>query len=74
MFGEVMTEKSYSVAAQLTKCPGCGEEFTSYNELISHIVASHNITCQVCGERLNSKRDLLAHNREKHGMGGDVLG
>jgi transcription elongation factor Elf1 len=74
MFGEVITEKSEALAAQLTKCPGCGEALSSYDELIDHVVVAHNITCQVCGEKLNSKGDLLAHNKEKHGMGGDAIG
>jgi transcription elongation factor Elf1 len=69
-----MEGKSGTLTPQLTKCPGCGEEFCSYNELIDHVVVAHNITCQVCGEKLNSKRDLLAHNREKHGIGGDAIG
>jgi hypothetical protein len=69
-----MTQRSGTVKPQLNKCPGCGEEFSSYNEFIDHVVVAHNITCQVCGEKLNSKRDLLAHNKAKHGMGGDVLG
>lgn len=64
-----MEGKSGTLTPQLTKCPGCGEIFSSYDELIDHVVTAHNVTCQVCGEKLNTKRDLLQHNRVKHGIG-----
>jgi hypothetical protein len=64
-----MEHKRGAVTLRLTKCLGCGEEFSSYDEFIDHVVVAHNVTCQVCGEGLNSKRDLLQHNRERHGIG-----
>jgi hypothetical protein len=63
-----MEAKSGTLTPQLTKCRGCGEEFTSYDDLIDHVVTAHNATCQVCGAHLNSKRELLEHNKEKHGI------
>lgn len=64
-----MTEKSGTVTPQLTKCPGCGEEFSTYDEFIDHVVVAHNATCQVCGEHLTSKREMLLHNKERHSLG-----
>ncbi|NLF87689.1 hypothetical protein GX563_02575 [Candidatus Bathyarchaeota archaeon] len=52
----------------MTKCPGCGKEFSSYSELIDHVVEAHEATCQVCGARLGSRHELLLHNKEKHGI------
>jgi uncharacterized C2H2 Zn-finger protein len=34
------------------KCPGCGAEFNSKDELIDHVVERHDTTCQMC--ELNS--------------------
>jgi len=53
---------------ELTKCPSCGAQFDTYDQLIDHVVKAHNITCQVCGAKLNSKEELLKHNKEKHGI------
>ncbi|HLN45151.1 MAG TPA: C2H2-type zinc finger protein [Candidatus Sulfotelmatobacter sp.] len=53
---------------QPTKCPGCGAQFQTYDQLIDHIVAKHNITCQVCGAKVNSKEELIRHNKGKHGF------
>ncbi len=53
---------------QLTKCPGCGAQFDSYDQMISHVVKAHDITCQVCGAKLDSKQELLVHNKENHGL------
>jgi hypothetical protein len=61
-----MEGKIGTLTPQLTKCPGCGEELSSYDEFINHIVKAHNASCQVCGAHLTSKRELLVHNREKH--------
>lgn len=63
-----MQGKSGTLTPQLAKCPGCGEEFTSYDEFIDHVVMAHNATCQICGAHLTSKRELLEHNKEKHGV------
>jgi|GEM_PF-2363465 len=63
-----MERESGAVAPQLTKCPGCGKEFSSYSELIDHVVEAHEATCQVCGARLGSRHELLLHNKEKHGI------
>jgi uncharacterized C2H2 Zn-finger protein len=54
--------------SELTKCPGCGAEFDSKEELINHVVEKHDSTCQICGAKLNSKEELIAHNKEKHGI------
>lgn len=53
---------------QITKCPGCGAQFDTYDQLINHVVKAHDTTCQVCGAKLGSKQELLDHNKEKHGM------
>lgn len=53
---------------ELTKCPGCGARFASYDQLIDHVVKAHDITCQVCGAKLGSKEELLRHNKEIHGI------
>lgn len=63
-----MEGKSSTLTLQLTKCMGCGEEFSSYNELVDHVITAHNVTCQVCGAHLISKRELLYHNKIKHGL------
>jgi transcription elongation factor Elf1 len=53
---------------EITKCPGCGAEFETYDQLIDHLVERHNSTCQVCGAKLSSKEELIQHNKQKHGM------
>jgi len=53
---------------ELTKCPGCGAQFSTYDQLIDHLVKAHNTTCQVCGAKLTNKEELLQHNKEKHGI------
>ncbi len=50
----------------LTKCPGCGAQFDTYDQLIDHVAKAHDTTCQVCGAKLNSKQELLEHNKEAH--------
>ena len=50
------------------KCPGCGEEFGSYDELIDHVVETHDSNCQMCGAELDTKEELLKHNREEHSV------
>jgi len=53
---------------ELTKCPGCGAQFATYDQLIKHVVIAHNATCQVCGAKLLSKEELLEHNKKEHGI------
>ncbi len=50
------------------KCPGCGEVFDSYEELIDHVVESHDSNCQICGAELDTKEELLKHNKEEHDL------
>ena len=49
------------------KCPGCGAEFDSKEELVDHVVEAHESNCQICGAKLNTKEELITHNKEKHG-------
>jgi uncharacterized C2H2 Zn-finger protein len=53
---------------QVTKCPGCGAQFNTYDQLINHVVNAHDTTCQVCGAKLGSKEGLLQHTKVEHGM------
>ncbi len=48
------------------KCPGCGAEFNSKDELIDHVVERHDTTCQMCGAKFNTKEELVKHNKEVH--------
>ena len=62
-------QKEKSVLQKTTfKCPGCGAQFKTYNELIDHVVKAHDATCQICGAKTKSKEELLEHNKEKHGL------
>jgi uncharacterized C2H2 Zn-finger protein len=63
-----LEDDSGMATPQLTKCPGCGAQFDTYDQLIDHVVEAHNITCQVCGAKLNSKEELLQHNKQKHNL------
>ena len=49
------------------KCPGCSAKFDTYDELIDHVVESHESNCQICGAKIDTKEELLNHNREVHG-------
>ena len=54
--------------SETLKCPGCGAEFNSKEELTDHVVQVHDFTCQICGAKMSSKEELIAHNKEKHGF------
>ncbi len=54
--------------AQLTKCPGCGAQFQTKEELIDHVVDVHSANCQICGAKTRTKEELLRHNKEVHGI------
>jgi transcription elongation factor Elf1 len=50
------------------KCPGCGAEFESYDELIDHVVEKHEANCQICGAKTLTREELIKHNKEVHGV------
>jgi uncharacterized C2H2 Zn-finger protein len=53
--------------SEKVKCPGCGAEFDSKDELTDHVVAVHESNCQICGAKFNTKKELIKHNQDKHG-------
>jgi hypothetical protein len=63
-----LRRKGGEVLSEGMKCPGCGAEYDTYDELIDHVVEAHDSNCQMCGAELTSKEELLKHNKEIHGV------